>query len=53
MVNFSKQSVQKIYHAEIYCSFADIYFANRMIISNFASDKENNNILNKEYDYGK
>ena len=53
MVYFSNLSVQICMRAEIYCSFADIYFANRMIISNFASDKENNNILNKEYDYGK
>ncbi len=44
MVNFSKQSVQICSRTEIYYLFADIYFANQMIISNFASDKENNNI---------
>ncbi len=39
--------------AEISHLFADIYFANQMIISTFASDKENNNIIIKKYDYGK
>ena len=53
MVNFSKLSVQICRSTEIYYLFADIYFANLMIISKFASDKENNNILNKEYNYGK
>ncbi|OYP49892.1 hypothetical protein CIK97_06415, partial [Prevotella sp. P3-120] len=45
MVNFSKLSVQICRSTEIYYLFADIYFANLMIISNFASDKENNNIF--------
>ena len=44
MVNFSKQNGQICCHTEIYYLFADIYFVNLMIISNFASDKENNNI---------
>ena len=44
MVNFSKISVQICRSTEIYYLFADIYFANLMIISKFASDKENNNI---------
>ena len=44
MVNFSKLSVKICRSTEIYYLFADIYFANLMIISNFASDKENNNI---------
>ena len=52
MVNFSKLSVQICRSTEIYYLFADIYFANLMIISKFASDKENNNIK-KKYDYGK
>lgn len=45
MVYFSKLSVQICMCAEINHLFADIYFANRMIISTFASDKENNNII--------
>ena len=45
MVNFSKLSVQICHSTEIYYLIADIYFANLMIISKFASDKENNNIL--------
>lgn len=45
MVNFSKISVQICRSTEIYYLFVDIYFANLMIISKFASDKENNNIL--------
>lgn len=45
MVNFSKISVQICRSTEIYYLFADIYFANLMIISKFASDNENNNIL--------
>ena len=44
MVNFSKPNGKICHHAEIYYSFADIYFVNLMIISTFASDKENNNI---------
>ena len=47
MVNFSKPNGKICHHAEIYYSFADIYFVNLIIISTFASDKENNNILNK------
>ena len=44
MVNFSKPNGEICHHAEIYYSFADIYFVNLMIFSTFASDKENNNI---------
>ena len=44
MVNFSKISVQICRSTEIYYLFDDIYFANLMIISKFASDKKYNNI---------